>query len=344
MTLLHMLGAPGDGGAETYFVELIRALKSRGYAQAAATRPYPSRDALLRQMSLPVRNLGFTPITTLTSRIGARQFAEKVDAKIILSWMSRAGSVAPPGPWARIGRLGGYYSLKYFKGHDFLVANTPDIRRFIIDNGWPADRVSYIPNFAAARPGVPFDRAVYDTPADAKLLLAMGRLHEDKAHDVSLKALTRIPGAYLWIAGSGPLKDELQELAIKLGVADRVRLIGWHDDAGPLYRAADICVFPSRTEPFGNVIIQAWAHGVPVVTARSIGPSLLIEDGQNGLITPVDDDAAVANAIARIVDEPALAQHLIDQGRACLARDFSQEKVVAQWSALFARYGVTAPS
>ena len=272
MTLLHLLGAPGDGGAETYFVALIEALHRAGYAQVAATRPWPARDETLRALGVPLANFPFTPATSLLSRIGVAGFARKVDAKVLVSWMSRAAGAAPRGPWARIGRLGGYYDLKYFKGHDVLVGNTPDIMRHITEGGWPADRALYIPNFAKADDSAAISRATFDTPDGVPLFLGMGRLHSDKAHDVTLRALTLMPEAWLWIAGSGPLDAELKAQAAALGVADRVRFLGWRQDAGALYRAADVCLFPSRIEPLGNVVIQAWAYGLPIVAAVVQGP------------------------------------------------------------------------
>ena len=341
MTLLHLLGAPGDGGAETYFVALIEALHRAGYAQAAATRPWPSRDDTLRAQGVPVANFPFTPATSLFTRIGAASFARKVDAKVLVSWMSRAAGAAPRGPWARIGRLGGYYDLKYFRGHDVLVGNTPDIVRHITEGGWPADRALYIPNFAKADDSTAIARATFDTPEGVPLFLGMGRLHSDKAHDITLRALALMPDAWLWIAGSGPLDTELKAQAATLGVMDRVRFLGWRQDAGALYRAADVCLFPSRIEPLGNVVIQAWAYGLPIVAAASKGPASLIRDGENGVLVPMESPDALAEAATRSLTDAALRAKLIAGGTAEIEGRFSEAAVVAQWAALFAQYGVT---
>ena len=133
----------------------------------------------------------------------------------------------------------------------------------------------------------------------------MGRLHEVKAHDISLKALALIPQAYLWIAGTGPLEAELKALAQSLGVAQRVRFLGWRNDAAALYRTADACLFPSRFEPLGNVVIQCWANGLPVIAAASQGPSQLITPGQDGLLVPIDDAPALATAEQLLADADA---------------------------------------
>jgi glycosyltransferase involved in cell wall biosynthesis len=183
------------------------------------------------------------------------------------------------------------------------------------------------------------DRASLDTPEDAPLLLAMGRLHEAKAHDVALRALVQLPDAILWIAGSGPLEAKLKGMAEALGVAPRVRFLGWRTDASALYRAADVCVFPSRFEPLGNVVIQAWAHGLPVVAAASQGPAALIRDGADGLLAPVEDADALASGIRRVLDEPLLRASLAEHGLARVDAEFSEAAVVALWRDLFADHG-----
>jgi glycosyltransferase involved in cell wall biosynthesis len=263
-----------------------------------------------------------------------------MDAKVIVAWMNRAGRHTPAGPCKRVGRLGGYYSLKYYRGFDHLVGNTRDIVDWVIAQGWPAAQVSCIPNFAGGPDETaPVSRASLDTPEGVPLLLGMGRLHDAKAHDVSLKALTQIPEAYLWIAGAGPLEDKLKAMAGALGVADRVRFLGWRQDASALYRAADVCLFPSRFEPLGNVVIQAWANGLPVVAANSQGPGALIRDGQDGFLVPVDDADAVAERTKALLADPMLGIRLIQNGHARVEAEFSEAAVVEEWRSLFSRLG-----
>ena len=148
-----------------------------------------------------------------------------------------------------------------------------------------------------------------------------------------------MPEAFLWIAGAGPQEAKLKALAEALGVANRVRFLGWRSDASALYRTADVCVFPSRYEPLGNVVIQAWAHGLPVVAARSQGPSALIRDESDGLLTPVDDAEALAVAVRRLLDDPMLRIRLAQNGAGRVEAEFSRAAVVAQWRDLFAEVG-----
>lgn len=340
MKAVQLLGSAKDGGAETYFLALIEVLQAHGVGQACAIRPHAGRVARLREIGTPVLQAPFGGMFDLFTGGRVKRFARQQDAGVLIAWMNRAARHTPRGPWGRIGRLGGYYGLKYYRGFDHLVANTRDIERWIVRRGWPAHKVSYIPNFAAPGPGAPIDRASLDTPAHAPLLLAMGRLHANKAHDVSIRALAELPGAYLWIAGSGPLEAELKALAAQVGVAERVRFLGWRDDAPSLYRTADICLFPSRFEPLGNVVIQAWAHGLAVVAAMSDGPAALIRPEQDGILVPINDARALAMAARRLILDEGLRRRLAEAGTGRIREEFSAAGVVAQWRDLLKPYGV----
>jgi glycosyltransferase involved in cell wall biosynthesis len=340
MTVLHLLGTSGDGGAETYFVDLVRGLARAGVAQAAAIRRHAGREAALKAAGLPVRTLPFGGPIDILTRTAAAGFARVKGAKLALAWMNRAARHTPRGPWARVGRLGGYYNLKYYNGFDELVANTEDIAEWIVHQGWPAGRVRCIPNFAAApADGAATPRGSVATPEGVPLLLAMGRLHEAKGLDVALQALVDLPDAFLWIAGAGPEEARLKALSTALALDDRVRFLGWRTDASALYRAADVCVFPSRYEPLGNVVIQAWAHGLPVVAAASQGPKALIDDGEDGLLVPIDDAPALAEAVRSLLSDQALGQRLAGRGARRVELEFSEAAVVDQWKALFSDYG-----
>jgi glycosyltransferase involved in cell wall biosynthesis len=339
MSLAHTLGSAVNGGAEAYFVSLVGAFARAGVKQSVALRAHPGREAAMAQLGLPARVLPFGKTFDFITSPAIAAMARETDARIILAWMNRAASLTPRGQWKRVGRLGGYYKLKNYRDYDALVGNTQDIADWIVRQGWPKERVHYIPNFAAAGGGARVDRAALDTPEGAPLLLGMGRLHQSKAHDVTLRALQRLPEAYLWIAGDGPEEDALRAEAERLGVSDRVRFLGWRDDAPALYRSADVVVFPSRFEPLGNVVIQAWAHGVPVVAARSAGPSALIRDGGDGFLVEMEDSEALAAKTRTLLADASLRQAFIAAGAKRVETEFSESAVVAQWRALFDQLG-----
>jgi glycosyltransferase involved in cell wall biosynthesis len=339
MKLVHTLGASGDGGAETYFMDLVGAFARAGFEQAALIRPHGGREAALNALGVETKLELFSKPFDFGTAPAVEKLMRQFGAKVVLAWMNRAASRTPPGPYARIGRLGGYYKLKNYQGFNALVGNTQDIADWLVREGWPKAHAHYIPNFAAEGEGAPIPRAHFATPEDAPLLLGMGRLHHSKAHDVSLRALALLPDAYLWIAGNGPEEAKLKALAEDLGVTPRVRFLGWRTDAPSLYRSADLCVFPSRYEPLGNVVIQAWAHGLPVIAANAAGPASLIRDGQDGALVPIDNAQTLADKVRALLADPALRQTLSAAGRARVAQTFSEKAIVAHWRALFAKYG-----
>ena len=135
-----------------------------------------------------------------------------------------------------------YFNLKYYQNCKHLIGNTQDIVEYLINKGWSRECVHYLPNFVSGSRADPLPRESFYTPNDAPLLLALGRLHENKAFDVLLDALTLIPNAYLWLAGEGPKRTELEAQAEKLGVKPRVRFLGWRDDTEALLASCDIFV------------------------------------------------------------------------------------------------------
>ena len=232
-------------------------------------------------------------------------------------------------------RLGGYYNLKYYKKCDYLICNTNDIREYVLRMGWPGERAVYLPNFIGEDSLPPVERACFNTPEDQPLIVCVGRLHYNKAFDVIIEALVEIENACLWIAGDGPLAGELRRKAADCSVQERVRFLGWRDDISAILAAADVFVCPSRHEPLGNVILEAWATGVPVVAAASQGPSQLIVDGENGLLAPVDDPAKLAAAIKRVLQDQVLAARLKGKGKECYFKNFSRSVVVPQYIEFF---------
>ncbi len=171
-------------------------------------------------------------------------------------------------------------------------------------------------------------RASLRTSPDATVILALGRLHPNKAFDVLIRALADVPGVMLWLAGDGPREEDLKALARDLAIADRVRFLGWRNDTADPIAAADILICPSRHEPLGNVVIEGWAQAKPVVAAASDGPRHLITDGETGLLCPVDAPTPLAEALRAVVADTALAARLGAGGEAAFRARFTEEIVV----------------
>jgi len=338
--VLQALAGAEHGGAEAFFDRLVGALARAGVTQHVLTRDHPTRLARLRAAGLAPVALRFGGWLDWTTRRRFRAEIARFRPDLVLTWMSRATSFCPAPPVAgqrflRVGRLGGYYDAKYYRGCDHLIANTADICDWLVGQGFAPGTVHHLPNFVDATPAPPVDRASLDTPAAAPLLLALGRLHPNKAFDVLIDALAALPDAYLWLAGEGDARAALARRASERGVAARLRWLGWRDDVPALLAAADILVCASRHEPLGNVVIEGWAHGVAVVATASQGPRALIRDTADGLLVPIDDAGALAAALRRLIDDTALRAALARAGRARYEAAFTEQAVVRKYRAFF---------
>ncbi len=335
--VMQVMAGAAHGGAESFFDRLVPALSRAGVEQCAVIRRNEERAALLRGHGLAPIELPFGGFFDFTTRRALGRAVKRFAPDVQLAWMSRAASFCRPNHHVVAGRLGGYYDLKYFRYCHHLIGNTQAIRDYLVQSGWPQENAWYLPNFVdgTTMPAVP--RGNLDTPDDAPLLLALGRLHANKGFDVLLSALPQIPRAVLWLGGEGPEEDALKRLAKELGVAGRVHFLGWRRDVAALMAAADIFLCPSRHEPLGNVVIEAWAQRVPVVATASAGPASLIKDRKNGLLVPIEDADALARAVAALLADAPFAKEIAEAGYAAYSADYTEQSVVAQYCAFFDR-------
>jgi D-inositol-3-phosphate glycosyltransferase len=188
---------------------------------------------------------------------------------------------------------------------------------------------------------------------DHPVLLFVGRIQPLKGLTVAIEALARLdrhPDAVLVVVG-GPSgaqgEAELaaaRDLVEALGLDGRVRFVEPqpHHLLSTYYRAADVCVVPSRSESFGLVALEAAACGTPVVAAAVGGLLSIVDDGVTGLLVDTRDPADHAAAVAAVLDDPARARRMGEAG-AALARGFTWSTTAARLRRLYADLTVRAP-
>ncbi|MDB9702775.1 glycosyltransferase [Rhodospirillales bacterium] len=335
MKVLQIMAGAEFGGAEAFFVRLAIALNRTGLEQKVVIRKNPARAALLRHGEVEPIELPFGGRMDFSTTRALKREIKEFQPDVVLTWMNRATSMCPKGDFVHAARLGGYYDLKYYAACDHLIGNTQDIVEYLAEHDWPAEKAHYLPNFVFDEDAEPLTRREFYTPNDVPLIVALGRLHENKAFDVLLCALARVPNAYLWLAGDGPLKEELQKQAEVLGIKPRVRFLGWRDDTAALLKTADLFVCPSRHEPLGNVVIEAWAQGLPVVAVDSMGPGTLIENMESGVLVPINDEILMARAIRGVLDDEDLARRIAENGYQTYQDNFTEARVVEQYLEFF---------
>ena len=326
--ILHVMAGGDVGGAENIFLEDVLALAEHPeMEQAVLTRPVPERIKALNAANVLTRTAGFSGWFRWPTMSALKKLVKDFKPDVIQYWMGRAGEYAIMGEHKNIAWYGGYYNRqKRFGACTHHIVLTKDLFRHVVESGAATENVKIIHTIGNFPEHIdPQPRSELNTPDDAPVFLALARLHWKKGLDVLLKALVNVPNAYAWIAGDGPLKDELHALATELGVMDRVRFLGWRHDRERLLKAADVCAFPSRYEPFGTVMVDAWAMRVPLIAAASQGPAAYVENEQNGLLIPVDDVDALVNAMQRCIDDKALCAKMVEGGYATYQKDFTKE-------------------
>jgi len=175
---------------------------------------------------------------------------------------------------------------------------------------------------------------------DEPLVLFVGRLTYYKGVSVLLRAMARTDRGVLAIAGEGELRERLVSQARDLGIADRVRFLGYvsEDELGALYRRATVFVLPSvaPSEAFGIVQLEAMARGLPVInTDLPTGVPWVSRDRETGLTVPPGEAEALAAAIDRLLRDPALRERLGRQGRRRVEAEFTESAMVSGVEAVY---------
>ena len=156
--------------------------------------------------------------------------------------------------------------------------------------------------------------------SEEQVICCVGRLDQQKGLDVLLEALSWIlptKATRLWLVGDGVLRDHLTEQARLFELFNRVTFLGFRNDVPQLLRAADIFVLPSRFEAMPLSIIEAMAAGLPCIVSNTGENALMIEEGVNGFVVPIEDVKALADAMELLLDDP---QRCLTMGRASLEK------------------------
>ncbi|OHV83899.1 glycosyltransferase [Ensifer sp. LCM 4579] len=328
-----------EGGAERFFVNLVNALHERGVEQRALIRPGRSwYDQIKGSARIHEGTFRRISLSRFLLQWRMHRILQDFQPDVIMAWQLRASRFMPAYKGAyRISRLGDYPEhLGYYSNVETLVCITPDMAARVRALGWKRD-VEVIANFTRAVPVAPVARSQMETPDDAFVVVGMGRFVKRKGFDGLLRAVKRIDGAYLWLIGDGPEREQLERLTDELDLRSRVRFAGWQTNAYGYLAAGDVFVINSLHEPLGNVCFEGWGAGKPTVASRAEGPSWVMTDEADALMVDCGDDEGLANAIRRLRDDPALRQRLSIGGRETLRTRFSEEAITNAYLELFAK-------
>lgn len=349
MKTLHIIGSKTLGGAENSFSRIVGALNRAGIHAEAALRSGSSVTDILppgvTTHELPLRTV-WDPL----SRFEVTRLIRKTQPDIVQTYMGRATRLThlpTGGRPIHVARLCGNYQPQHFVHAHAWVACTKWVADYLLAGGIPANRLSIIPNFLPAQPAATSDELAQARGqwkfAESDLVVgAIGRLQHIKGFDVLIQAFAKLPREIdgrrplLAIAGEGELAPVLAKLATELGLGDRVRLLGWTTRPDLLLQLADVVAFTSRpNEGFGNVTLEAWQAGTPLVTTRSKGALETSQHLSTAWQVPCDDPVALAEGLLSVLQDRALGQSLAAAGRQELANRYSENAVIGQFVELY---------
>lgn len=205
---------------------------------------------------------------------------------------------------------------------------------FAIPNGIPPNRVY---------PTQPRDitRAELGVGEGEYLLISIGRLAPQKGFEYALSALQLLRPSLgqairLVIAGEGPMRSALENMIRRMSLETSVSLIGFREDVGNLLAAADAVILPSLWEGLSISLLETMAAGKPIITTDIGSNREVLAQEQAALLVPAADAAALANAIARLMRDPGLANELGRRAREVYERHYTEDRMLRQYHEVYA--------
>lgn len=179
-----------------------------------------------------------------------------------------------------------------------------------------------------------FFKSAWGISPDVSLVGAVGRLVEEKGFRYFIEAASLIedlvPGTMFLLAGTGPLRGELEDMARRLGIAEKVIFAGFTHDIRDVMAAVDVLIMPSLTEGFPMTTLEAMALSRPVIASDIDGIREQIQDGIEGILVPPEDPVALAQAVAGLLQDGNLSRMMGRAARQRVEGDFSVERMVSE--------------
>ncbi len=233
---------------------------------------------------------------------------------------------------------------------DHFVAISERVRAFTIDaEHAPESHVETVKYGLApeAETRSVYGRAEFGI-SGGPLLVCVARMTEQKGHRWLLPAFRAVvdefPRATLLLVGDGPLRLQLEQLAAKLGLRERVRFAGWRKDVSALLSAADLFVLASEWEGFGLALLEAMAAALPIVATRVSAIPEVVLHAETGWLVASKNTAAFAAATISALRDPEQMGAFGHRGYARLQREFSVERMVVATERLYARMFARLPA
>jgi glycosyltransferase involved in cell wall biosynthesis len=205
-----------------------------------------------------------------------------------------------------------YWEKQAFSQAKSIIAVSEKVAKELVSIGVPRQKIRVIVNGVDLQeftPGVT-SRSLLGLPENVNLALFAGDIRISRKNlDTVLHALVKVPELHLAVVG-GTQDSPYPAMAKALNISERVHFLGYRHDMPQIQRASDLFVFPSRYEPFGLVVIEAMASGLPVITATTTGAADLLNPDSGIVLEDCDDVEALAHALQLLDSDRSLRQQM----------------------------------
>ena len=341
MRITQIMLGKGFGGAERSFVDAALALAARGHAvQAICHKKFVKQDLLKGVINLELQQVNAgSEWDFLTPQAIARHL-RTFRSEIVHTQLKRAawhgGRGAQRARVPVVAKLHNYVDLARYKYVHTLFCTTQDQRRHVLEANWPESRVEVVPNFSRIEPVVDA-RGTVDGPLR---ILSYGRYVPKKGFDLLLRAFRKLLDtgvvAELTIGGQGDELPRLQALVDELMLTKHVKLGVWLDEVSTALDASDLFVLPSLDEPFGIVMLEAMARGVPIVSTKTKGP-LEVLSAETAQLVEIDSVDGLADAMLQCAQSPVEAFTRAGRALACYREHYFEDSVIPRIEMLYRR-------
>lgn len=335
MKILHAISGTATRGTESAFEQTVVALSRHDVAQRVLLPRDSERTSRLKKAGLEPLEVPFRARFDFSSKRRLKQEIASFEPDIVVSWTADVAERVRVDTAKHVGYAARDFPVSSYQSCDHVFALSQQRVDRAVATGWPKDKVAVLPSIIPAEDMKPIDRKTFFTPETAKLIVAVGHLMPEQGIDLLIDAVARISGLYVWIVGDGPEKSALLEKALEVGIKPRTRFTGYQYDMLNLIAEADIVVCPARQDDRGEQVLGAWACGKPVIAADSIGPGLLIQHRENGVLVPIDDARSLAEAIKWVNQDEAFASRVAAAGAKEFAKSHAQNVVIPKYLEYF---------
>ena len=327
---------PKLGGLEQVFVDYSEVLGQRGLRLTNIVVPGALSAAPLRGLSQTVVEIGnfnqWDPLAIWRLRRALR----RLQPDAVIAHGNRAINLLRPAArgLAPLVAVNHSINVKRTVGADFVIAINEDMRERLIAAGQPAATTAKLFNMIRSPKTLP----VPASPQAPPVIGAMGRFVPKKGFDVFLSALALMKARgrpfRAVLAGAGELEAALKRQAAALDLRDVLSFPGWVNDKAAFFRQIDLFAFPSSHDVCPVVLLEAFLWAKPVVLTDCPGPREISADGVDSLRFPIGDASALAERIARVLDEPGLAERLGAAAQAKILAGHTFERAGARLEAI----------